>query len=176
MTIDDIIAGVIQREGGYSHDLKDPGGETNYGITWPTLKRAIVEQLVPPTTTIKSLTPALATTIYHHLFVLNPGFDQIPFEDLKAEMVDFGVNSGPARATRTLQRLLHLEPTGVLDGTLVSTIWKHDPLLLNDALAGARAKFIDELTDAKPEMKKFEEGLESRALDFVESVPSLKDV
>jgi lysozyme family protein len=171
MTTDEIIENVIEREtggradGGYTNDPSDPGGETKWGIA----KRS------HPELDIKNLTREMAKAIYVREYVEAPGFLHISDDALRAQLVDFGVNSGPARAIRFLQRLLRVEPTGILDGVTISTLWKHDPLLLNDALAGARAKFIDELTDARPEMKKFEEGLESRALDFVESVPPLKN-
>lgn len=171
VTVDEIIEGIIKREGGYVNDPNDPGGETNLGITWPTLKRAIALGIVPSDTTIRALTPPLAKKIYHHLFVVEPGFEKIEDPSLREQLVDFGVNSGPARAVQFLQRLLRVPVTGKLDGVTLSTLWKHDPFLVNEALAGARARFIDDLTDSSPRMRKFEEGLESRALEFVKSVP-----
>lgn len=161
MTIDEILEDVLKREGGYSADPADPGGETKFGIS----KRA------HPDVDIKALTKEAALEIYRQQYVLAPGFDRIPDPALQAQLIDFGVNSGPERAIRFLQRLLRVDVTGELDGVTLSTLWKHDPLLVNEALAGARAKFLDDLTDRSPSMKKFEEGLESRALSFIQSVP-----
>jgi len=59
----------------------------------------------------------------------------------------------------------------VMDGTTLSALWKHDPFLLGEALAGARARFVDDLTDRSTKLKWAEEGLESRALSFIRSVP-----
>lgn len=161
MSIDEILDEVLKREGGYSNDVADPGGETNFGIS----KRSF------PDLDIKALTREQAKEIYRQQYVLAPGFDKIPDHALRAQMVDFGVNSGPATAIKFLQRLLRVDADGVLGGVTLSMLWKHDPLLVNDALAGARAAFIDDLTDRRTAMKKFEEGLESRALDFIQSVP-----
>lgn len=164
MTIDEIIDGVLLREvgstrdGGYTNDPADPGGETKWGFS----KRA------HPTLDIKNLTRDEAKALYLHEYVEAPGFDRIPDDALRAQLVDFGVNSGPTRALHALQRLLRVPLTDEVDGLTISTLWKHDALLVNDALVGVRAKFIDDRTDAKPTMKKFEEGLESRALEFLE--------
>lgn len=162
MTIDEILDGVVAREGGYVNDPNDPGGETKFGIS----KKA------HPNVDIKNLTREGALAIYKSEYVEKPGFLQVSDDKLREQLVDFGVNSGPKRAISFLQELLEVPVTGVLDGTTLATLWGLSPLalsLLRVALAGLRAKFLDQLTDGSPKMKKFEEGLESRALSFIEN-------
>ena len=55
-------------EGGYVDHPSDPGGETNMGITWPTLRKAIEAGLVPKETTIKSLTKAQVVIIIKYFY------------------------------------------------------------------------------------------------------------
>lgn len=55
-------------EGGWVNNLKDPGGETNFGITWSTLRKAIKANLVPPETTIKTLTKEQVVIIIKYFY------------------------------------------------------------------------------------------------------------
>ena len=55
-------------EGGYVNHPDDPGGETNMGVTWATLKKAIAAKLVPPDTTIKDLTKGQVVIIIKYFY------------------------------------------------------------------------------------------------------------
>ena len=56
---------VLKHEGGYVNHPADPGGETNFGITWPTLRKGIADGIVDASTTIKSLTRDQAKSLYY---------------------------------------------------------------------------------------------------------------
>jgi lysozyme family protein len=79
-------------EGGYSNDPADPGGETKFGIS----KRAY------PALDIKNLTRAQVKPLYLRDYWGPAGCSAVPPE-LKYPLFDFAVNSGPARAAKTLQ-------------------------------------------------------------------------
>lgn len=177
MTEAEIISGVVDREGGYVADNKDKGGPTKYGITAATLGawRGYGHPASPQQ--VLELEPWEAEAIYRTEFILAPGFvvANIPYEPLRTQLIDFGVNSGPARAIRWLQRVIGVPVTGRMD--LVTVGWLRNAsiehvngrqidALVNDALVASRAYMIDQATDSGAVDKKFEEGLESRALGF----------
>lgn len=101
--ISEIIAEVVRAEGGYSNDPADAGGETMYGITEKVARAA---GYMGP---MRSLPLHVAEGIYRSRYVVAPGFaDIIPLsEAIAAELVDTGVNMGPAVAGEFLQRALN---------------------------------------------------------------------
>jgi lysozyme family protein len=177
MTAQAIIAGVLEREGGFVHHPADKGGPTKFGITaavlgeWRRLGRQATRAEVA------ALEAPEATDIYFRRFILGPNFTPlyVPFEPLRVQLIDFGINSGPARAIRWLQRVLRLPPSGVLDGETRQRLQELQAAgllpLVNDALVAARCYMVDRWTDADERQKPFEEGVESRALGFFLAAP-----
>jgi len=108
VSVDGIIAGIIDREGeAYTNDPADLGGPTKYGITLATLARA---RGAPVTAIdVEKLTRNEAFAIYEWLYITKPGFDRLisVSPPVGEELVDMGVNMGPAIATTVLQRLLN---------------------------------------------------------------------
>lgn len=107
-----IIDEVIQLEGGYVDHPADRGGPTHYGIT----------QAVARDWGFKghmlALPRSVAVSIYSARYIQRPGFDAI--YDISAtigvELIDTGINMGPAVASTFLQRWLNA--FGVPDGDL----------------------------------------------------------
>lgn len=103
MTFDIAVAFILDREGGYTNDQHDPGGETKYGIS----KRAYPDLDIP------SLTRSDATGIYRKHYwdacrcsELPGGLDLLTF--------DAAVNQGTDAAIKMLQRALKVKDDGVL--------------------------------------------------------------
>lgn len=191
MTEIDILADVIQREGGWRDAVQRPDKSwdpaTNWGITLETLRRwrqrdfpgAVVTEV-----DLRQLTQLQASGIYQAMYVTEPGFTaaNIPFEPLRVQLIDFGVNSGPERAVRWLQRILGLPVTGVMDSITRDAMQEERenyqdekrPLMaiVNDALVAARSYMIDQAVDHGTVRKIDEEGVESRALSFFLATPS----
>lgn len=97
------------------------------------------------------------------------GLDRIGYAPLRLQMIDFAYNSGAPRAFRWLQRVLRVAPTGRMDEPTELAVNSPalDPFLLHQALIAARLQMIDRATDPGGSVdKKFEEGLENRALQF----------
>lgn len=103
MNIQSILDDVIRREGGYVNDARDAGGETNWGITIKTARANGYGG------DMKKMQRHEAEAIYRKQYVIAPGFHLIAEIDeaIAAELVDTGVNMGPATATRFLQRALN---------------------------------------------------------------------
>jgi len=89
----------LQWEGGYVNNENDPGGETNLGITWPTLLRAIKDGLVPADTTIQSLTVPLAMIIYERYYWADYQLDTV-VSPLCIVLFDMYVNHSPSSVRR----------------------------------------------------------------------------
>lgn len=177
MTEAEIIAGVIVREGGFVNNPADRGGATKFGITaktlgdWRKLKRPATADEV------EALTMAEAGEIYIAWYVERPGFTlaNVPSERLRVHLIDFGINSGPERAIRWFQRCIGAPVTGRMDQSTRTLIrylererfgTRRSLDVACDVLVAARLWMIDRNTDAHPNQKQFEEGLESRALEF----------
>jgi lysozyme family protein len=103
LTIDQVIDGVLVNEGGYVNDPRDAGGETNFGITIATARQQGYAGAM------RDMPRDFAREIYRRQYVIAPGFDKIAAIDaaIGAELVDTGVNMGPAVAATFLQRALN---------------------------------------------------------------------
>lgn len=101
--IEQIIEATVAKEGGYSNNPNDSGGETMWGIT------AAVAREVGYTGDMKSMTRDQAVEIYTRKYFLLPGFDKVLLRSpsLAEELFDTGVNMHPTTAVRMLQRALN---------------------------------------------------------------------
>ena len=121
MNIDQLLVDLIGREGKYSNNPADTGGETNWGIT------VAVARAYGYTGPMKDMLRAVAETIYRGRYWVQPKFDQINAlaPAIAEEMLDTGVNMGQAVAGKFLQRALNtlnneakLFPDLVADGNI----------------------------------------------------------
>jgi lysozyme family protein len=193
VTVEDVLDGVLAREGGWRDTVQRPDGSwdppTNLGITLPVLQEwSTSKGLTSPVTMdhLRGLLPSIAKNIYETNYILKPGFTpgNILYEPLRVQLIDFGVNSGPERAIRWLQRVLGMfgpAVTGQLDentrgrlDAICGSWYGFDATrfrLVNDALVAARAYMIDQAVDHGTIRRADEEGLESRALSFFRATP-----
>lgn len=102
MAIDDLIDGLIDREGGYANHPADRGGPTKFGIT------EAVARANGYAGAMRDLPREEAAAIYKRLYWLRPKFDQVAKRStaVAAELFDTGANMGPAVAATFLQRAL----------------------------------------------------------------------
>jgi lysozyme family protein len=101
--LDTAINNLIAIEGGYVNHPADRGGPTNFGIT------EAVARANGYTGLMQDLPRSMAREIYVRRYWSEPGFDRVAAisEPVAAEMLDTGVNMGPAWATMFLQRSLN---------------------------------------------------------------------
>jgi lysozyme family protein len=90
---------ILHHEGGYVNHPKDPGGETNLGVT----KRVYEEH--GGTKDMKDLTVEDVSPIYKKSYWDRVKGDQLP-AGLDLCVFDFGVNAGTGRTAKYLQRLV----------------------------------------------------------------------
>ena len=99
-------------EGGYVDDPDDHGGPTNFGITqlvYDEYRRAKGLAYAP----VKEITRQVAREIYFDRY-WKPIKPEVMREDMAIAAFDFGVNSGPTRAIKTLQAVLGLKDDGII--------------------------------------------------------------
>lgn len=95
------FARLMDHEGEYVNDPRDPGGETKYGIS----KRSY------PNLDIKNLTREQAMDIFCHDFWLRINGDKL-YDGVAYQISDFAYNSGVETAIRYLQRSLLVADDG----------------------------------------------------------------
>jgi typhoid toxin secretion A len=103
LSIDTLIDGVIGREGAYSNNPNDAGGETMWGIT------ARVARANGYQGPMRDMPRETAKNIYFSQYVQKPGFAAVMelSSAIAEEIVDTGVNMGPAVASIFLQQALN---------------------------------------------------------------------
>ena len=103
MNYSKIIADIISKEKGYVDHPSDRGGPTNYGIT------EAVARANGFTGDMKDLPKTTAEAIYSKRYIEGPKFNLVveisPI--IGFELIDTGVNMGPAVASIFFQRLLN---------------------------------------------------------------------
>jgi len=103
---------ILEREGGFVNDPKDPGGATKYGISLRFLKTIdpamadLDEDGDIDVDDIFAMTMETARTFYMVRFYTPMGIGRYP-APLGAAMLDTGVNMGKAAAGRILQQALN---------------------------------------------------------------------
>lgn len=166
----DIIDDIIRREGGdkETNDPDDSGGRTKYGIS---------EQAHPEAWADGDITREEARSIYEKVYILAEHFDKIEDVFLKHQVIDYGVPSGPDRATRLLQQLVGVPVDGEI-GTKTLEAIKNYPsgklfgvevpgsVLLNLAFRDARTIRYATLVKQRPKDLKYLLGWINRAHEF----------
>lgn len=136
-------------EGGYVNVKTDRGGPTKYGITHTTLA---AHRGVPSVSAaqVKGMSRQEAEAIYRRSYWGQSGGDLLP-AGLDYAAFDFGVNSGPARAVKALQKVLGVRQDGVVGEQTTSAVKSYPGgvrKLIRD-YCDERMRFLRSLTNAK---------------------------
>ena len=152
---EDIIEVVLEHEGGYVNDPKDPGGETNFGIA----KRS------HPDVDIANLTKDGAKEIYKEHYWVKNKVESLS-EELRHIYFDMCVNQGRGRAVKILQQTANAKGAGlkVDGGRGPMTIRAMDGVEL-DRVRAYRVKYYADLVTRKPDLERFYFGWFRRALE-----------
>ena len=139
---------MIQRyEGAYGWNSSDPGGPTKYGITCYDLAEHRGLKMTSMTAwapLVQAMTLQEAEDIYAVKYAtacefdaLNPGADCVVF--------DFGVNSGPSRAVKFAQGVVHVAEDGEIGPITLAAVNGMDANKFIDGLCDARLAFLKDL-------------------------------
>lgn len=146
MQFQDFIEHTLQLEGGYVNDPVDPGGETKYGIS----KRSY------PNVDIAALTPDQAVDIYRNDYWEAPRINELPASVAYA-VFDMGVNAGPGRAIKILQRILGIKQDGRIGPVTIQAAQDYQGNLLAD-YSEARRHYYNSLVQRNQFLSKFKFG------------------
>ena len=112
---DKCLETILHHEGGYVNHPKDPGGETNLGVT----KRVYEE--FGGTKDMKDLTVEDVAPIYKTGYWDKVKGDELP-SGLDLCVFDFGVNAGPGRAAKYLQTMIGTVADGGIGPNTLRTL------------------------------------------------------
>ena len=159
-TNDDIIADVIEHESEKeTNDPDDKGGRTKYGIS---------EKSNPEAWADDQVTKDEAQEIYARKYITGPGFDKVVDYHLRAQLVDFGVTSGPMIAIMKLQEVLGAGGVdGILGPITLGTLAMQHPEAVSTRLVAARIRMICKIVKRDPSQLKYLAGWVDRALEFL---------
>lgn len=165
MTVETLLDGILEREGGFVNNPADRGGPTNYGITAATLGEW--RRLGRPATAeeVKAMPVSEARAIYTWRYIAP--FASIPFDELRAQLIDYGVNSGVTAATRALQRVLHVPVDGIIGPRTLAALMAQDWRFVNDALVAMRVRHFVLIAQHDPSQRDFFFGWIARAVGFL---------
>lgn len=142
-SFDRALALVLDLEGGFVQDSRDPGGATKYGITRATLARA--RGRPASVAEVRALTRQEAGAIYRKSYWSAVGGDMLP-AGLDLATFDLGINSGPAHAIKALQTALGLTAGGGLGPATHAALAVCDPAAIVRRMTADRLGFMRRLS------------------------------
>ena len=129
---------LIGNEGGYVNNQKDPGGETNWGITKTV---AVANGYAGDMRTMPKET---AKGIYKKMYWDRLQCDQLPFV-VAFQLFDAGVNHGNSQAVKFLQRALSVADDGVIGAKTIAATNSLDDLQIVMLFNAERIEFYASL-------------------------------
>lgn len=165
MTTDALLDDLIRREGGFVNNVNDKGFATNYGITSRTLGEWRGLGRPASVAEVKALDEKEARAIYTARYV--QPFRLIPFDELRAHLVDIGVQSGPVAAIEMLQQVLGVPVDGMLGPRTLAALGVLPWRVVNDAIVAHRVRFYRDLVKRDPTQSEFSAGWLTRTLEFL---------
>ena len=164
LSVQDIAADIVRREGGVVNDPADPGGATNHGVTIHTLRRLGLDLSGDgqvDVADVRRLSADQATDIFIQHYFDGPGIGKLP-TPLQASVFDMYVNAGN-HAVKILQRLfrqmrIDVAVDGVIGPQTVGAAQQAigaAPDHLVDAYGIARRNYYYNLADSRPASRKY---------------------
>lgn len=157
---------VLQHEGKYVNDPRDPGGRTNMGVTqraWEAhLNRSVTEA------EMRMLTPENIKPFYRAQYWDKLKGDQLP-AGVDYAAYDLAVNSGVRRAAKWLQEIAGAAADGIIGPKSIEAIQSCDPQEVVDVLCDMRLEFLQRL----PTFGTFGKGWSRRVAEVKEKATSM---
>jgi lysozyme family protein len=145
MEFDDLIAKVIEREGGYVNHTADRGGPTNYGIT----QRVYADWLASKGhqyRSVKNMDRDEAVHIYHSIYWKNANCEALP-PGVRDIHFDAAVNHGVRRAALLLQAAAGATQDGHIGPKTIRAAFDINQDLLRMRYIAARYRFYGDIVN-----------------------------
>ena len=157
---------VLQHEGKYVNDPRDPGGRTNLGVTqraWESYAgRSVNEEFM------RALTPYIVKPFYKAMYWDKIKGDQLP-AGVDYAAYDLAVNSGVSRAAKWLQEIAGVAADGIIGPKSLEAIRACDPQEVVDVLCDMRIEFLQRL----PTFETFGKGWSRRVAEVKDKASSM---
>jgi len=133
---------ILAHEGGYVDHPDDPGGATNMGITFNTLRAWRGEAITKDD--VRDLSEEEAREIYRANYWNALNCDQLPV-GVDLATFDFGVNAGVRRAAKMLQKIVAVEADGQIGPITLGAVNQNEPDYLIKHFSDARLSYYRSL-------------------------------
>jgi len=137
------LARLLAHEGGYTNDVADPGGPTNFGITIYDYRK-----YVKPGATaadVRAMKVCEAKAIYRSKYWNAQRCDELP-AGVDYAVFDYGVNSGIGRSGKVLRRCLKLaDRSNLVTDEVIAAAKAADARALIVAICDERLRFLQSL-------------------------------
>lgn len=134
---------LLEHEGGYVNHPKDPGGETNLGVTKRTWAKWLDRDINEGE--MKELTPEDVADLYKKEYWDRLKCDNLP-TGLDFFCFDWGVNSGTGRSAKALQRIISVAQDGAIGPKTLRALEDHNAKEVVDLMYSRRQEFYENLT------------------------------
>lgn len=142
MTFDDILVKLLEHEGGYVNHPRDPGGETNLGVTRKSWEEYIGHRAKEDA--IRNLTANDVREFYRRKY-----WDKIRGDSMNPAIAycvfDAAVNSGPGRASKWLQEAVGASPDGVVGPNTLRMVEAASAASVINKICDIRLEFLQSL-------------------------------
>ena len=135
---DECLKMLLHHEGGYVNHPKDPGGETNLGVT----KR--VYEKWGGTKDMKDLTVEDVAPIYKKEYWDRCKCDDLP-SGLDWAVFDWAVNSGTGRAAKAVQKICGASQDGAIGPKTLALVEGQSPHYMIEQFGKIRQEFYESL-------------------------------
>lgn len=134
---------LLEHEGGYVNHPKDPGGETNLGVTKRTWAKWLGRDINEGE--MKELTFEDVAELYKKEYWDRLKCDNLP-TGLDFFCFDWGVNSGTGRSAKALQRIISVAQDGAIGPKTLRALEDHNAKEVVDLMHSRRQEFYENLT------------------------------
>ncbi len=178
--IEQLITDVLKAEGWdkYTNHPADKGGPTKWGIT--QVKWSEYSGHYASEEDMQNITETGAREFYHKLYIVEPQFDQLP-QLLIPLVVDSGVNSGPKRASKWVQRAVGVRRDGKIGPKTLAAVRASNHISTFLRIVSYRCKLYGRLVSRDPKLKatkdagfrlqaEFAAGWNNRVMGFLEGL------
>ena len=167
VSIDSILEDVLKREGWptYTVHPNDKGGPTKGGITLRTLESW--RQRRCTRAELKRLTEGEALAILRRRYAEASGIPHILDMDLRTQVIDSAVLSGPLLASKDLQRVLGVTVDGIIGPQTLAAITRDGAAVVAQRMVVERSLRLARHVQQHPDQLVFLVGWLSRSLSFL---------
>ena len=133
---------VLKHEGGWSNHRFDPGGATMRGVTLRTYRSYYGHKTKHD---LKNISQSELEHIYKKGYWDKCNCDSLP-SGIDYAVFDFGINSGPRRACKMLQKVVGVKQDGIIGPITLKAIRHYKPSIVIKALTNSRMSWLHRLS------------------------------